>query len=101
MFPLFVFAQAAGQDCIDGLCETGLPVVEAGSNQLQAVLTIVFAVIAVMTLIYIIIAGIRLVTSLGNPEGLKQTRQSIIYAAIGLAVALSAEIIVNVVIARL
>lgn len=101
MLPLATFAQAAGQDCIDGLCETGLPVVEAGSNQLQAVLTIVFAVIAVMTLIYIIIAGIRLVTSLGNPEGLKQTRQSIIYAAIGLAVALSAELIVNVVIARL
>lgn len=95
------FAQAQGQDCIDGLCDTGLPAVNAGGSQIRTILSFVFAIVGVMALIYLIIAGFRLTTSLGNPEALKDARQSVIFAAVGLAVALGAEIIINVVLARL
>lgn len=94
-------AAAQGVDCSNRLCDTGLPVVEASSNQVAKILQIVFAAMGAITLIYILIAAFQLMTSLGNPEALAKIRQSIIYAAVGLAIILSAEIIVTLVISRI
>lgn len=89
------------QQCIDDVCDAGqIPRIGAGNDQVKTVLQIVFAVIGVVALIYIFIAGFQLVTSLGNPEALKKARQSIIFAVIGLVVALSAELIVNLLLGR-
>ena len=62
---------------------------------------IVFMVIGIVALIYLIIAGVKLITSLGNPEALKNARQSVIFAAVGLGVALSAELFVTFVLKTL
>ncbi len=95
------FAAAQGVDCSNRLCDTGLPKVDANSDQVAKILQIVFASMGAITLIYILIAAFQLMTSLGNPEALAKIRQSIIYAAIGLAIILSAEIIVTLVISRI
>lgn len=91
------------QGCEKDVCdlEDTIPTVKADSGQVSSILQIVFMVIGVVALIYLIIAGLKLITSLGNPEALKEARQSIIFAAVGLAVALSAEIIVSTVLKNL
>lgn len=90
------------EQCIDDLCDVGnIPRVAAGTSQVQSILQIVFAVIGAIALIYIILSGFKLVTSLGNPDALAKARQSILYAVIGLVVALSAELLVTLLLGRL
>lgn len=85
-----------------GLCDTGnLPAVQAQSSQLQIILQIVFGIIGVLAVIYIVMAGFKLMTSLGNPEALAKARQGIIFAVVGLVVALSAELIISFTIKQL
>ncbi len=77
------------------------PVVPADSGALQNILSIVLAVVAALTVIFIIINAIRYSTSLGDPSANAKIRDSIIYASIGLAVVVAAETIVTVVIRKL
>jgi uncharacterized membrane protein YuzA (DUF378 family) len=79
------------------VCDAGdaLPTVEAGATQVSTVIRIVFMVVGVLALVYLILAGFKLITSLGNPEALNQARQSIIYAVIGIVISLSAQLIVT------
>ena len=98
---LFTFAEAKIQGCSLDVCETGLPTVSAGQSQLTAILQIVFGIVGAVAVIFIIKAGFGLITSLGNPEALAKARQALIFAGVGLAIALSAELIVTFVINRL
>ena len=81
-------------------CQTHLPNIAASSANLQVILQILFGVIAVMTVIFIIISAIRYQVSLGNPDATAKLRNTIIFAVVGLAVALSAEAIVSFVLWR-
>ena len=88
--------------CESGLCDTGgLPAVNTSNSQLQLILQIVFGIVGALALVYIIMAGLKMITSLGNPEALAKARQTLIFAAVGLFVALSAEAIVGLVIKKL
>ena len=101
---LSLFHRVAADVC-DGLCnsnDTGLPNVAASKSQISSVLQIVFGVIGVVAVVYIILAGLKLMTSLGgNPEAAKKARNTIIYASIGLVIAISAEVIVTFVLNNL
>lgn len=81
-------------------CQTTLPMVNPTPDTVKIALQILFGVIAAVTVIYIIIAALRYQVSLGNPEATARLRNTIIYAAIGLVIALSAEAIVTFVIVR-
>lgn len=84
-----------------GLVQT-LPQVDASkSDPLTVVIQIVFAIIGVVALIYIIIAGVTLIMSNGDSNALNKSKNTIIYAAVGLAIAISAETIVALVVNRL
>ena len=48
--------------------------------------------------IFIIVGGFRLITSGGNKDTVKSARNTVIYAAVGLAVIILANLIINVVI---
>ena len=67
----------------------------AGYNNVQLILQIVFGAIAAAALVYIIIAALQYVTSQGDPQGTARAKNTIIYALVGLAVALSSELIVT------
>ena len=73
---------------------TGLPKVQAGTSELQGILSIVFGTIAAITVLIIVIAGFKYVTSEGKPEATAKARETIIYALVGLVISLSAEAIV-------
>ena len=95
---------SATSDICEGLCtseSTGLPNVTADSNQVQQVLQIVFAVIGVVALIFVIIGGIQFITSQGDPQSATRGRQTVIYAVIGLVIALAAEALVIFVLGKL
>lgn len=78
------------------------PNVPADDSSVQKILELALGVIASVTVIFIIINAIRYSTSLGgDPKANEKIRNSIIYAAIGLAVVLGAEVIVMFVLGRL
>jgi hypothetical protein len=91
---LSVFAVAV--NCLgNAQCETGLPKVDANNANLQQILQIVFGVIGVVAVIVIMWAGLKFITAQGNPQEAAKARMTIIYAVIGLILAISAEVIVT------
>lgn len=81
----------------DGQCsETG-----GGINKLLGtVLNIFSLVVGVIAVIMVIISGLKFVTSGGDPQRASSARNSIIYALVGLVVALLAQVIVRFVLSR-
>jgi hypothetical protein len=88
--------------CADyGRNNCGLPGADASSSNLQSILQIVFAILAALSVLFIVIASLRLITSQGNPQETSKARATIAYALVGLIVALLAEAIVSLVLDRL
>lgn len=85
-------------DCGEGTgslkCETGLPNVGASHHEIGQILTIVFGIIAAVAVLMIVISGFRFIIAQGNPQEVAKARNTIIYAVIGLLVAITAEGIV-------
>jgi Type IV secretion system pilin len=77
-----------------------LPNVDTGNNSqtIPTVLSIVFAIAGALALLMITVSGLRYITSAGNPERTAKARNGIIYALVGLAIAVSAEAIVTFII---
>ncbi len=73
----------------------GLPQVTANPATVKNILAVVFGVIAAITIIVIILAALTIVTGGDEPEKISRGKRAILYAFIGLAIALSAEIIVQ------
>jgi type IV secretory pathway VirB2 component (pilin) len=64
--------------------------------------TAIFGYIAGVTaVIVLIIAGIRYITSMGDPNATKTARNAILYALIGLVIFASAQLVVNFVLSKL
>ena len=80
------------------VCPTGCGLPQSPSAQstdaLTNVLGIVFAIVGSLALLMITIAGLRYITSAGDPQKAAGARNGIIYASIGLAIAISAEAII-------
>ena len=81
--------------------EVNIPKTDVTNATVENVLQIVFGTMGAIALIIIILAGIKFITSQGNPEGLTKARNTIIYAAVGLAVSIGALAIVTFVVGRL
>src|SRR5260370_35470729 len=88
-------AASAGVGCVNGsTCDTGLPKVNATPTNLQSGVAAVFATIGVVSVVMVVIGGLQFVLAQGDPQAVARARMTIIYAVIGLAVAVSAEVIV-------
>lgn len=74
--------------------DADLPQVDAGDQQLQIIFNTVFAIMAAVAVLIIVIAGFRYVISRGDPQAVAKARNAIIYAAIGLVVIMTAYAIV-------
>ena len=86
---------AAVNSCGTGNCSVDLPMVGANNGSLTSILQIVFGIIGSVAVLIIVLAGLQLITSGGNPESAKKARETIIYAVAGLVIVVSAEIIVT------
>ena len=81
--------------------EINIPKTEVTPDKINTVLELVFGLFGGIALIIIIIAGIKFITSQGDPQGTAKARNTIIYAAIGLAVSVAAFSIVTFVTGKL
>ncbi len=82
-------------------CITNFPKVDAGEEQLRTGLNVLFAIIGAIAVVMIILAAITLANSEGNPEKISGAKRTIIFAAIGLVISLSAQALVFVLLGRL
>jgi len=73
----------------------------ANGSIIQTVLQDLFGVIGGLALIFIIVGGLRYIYSNGNPQNAATARGTIIYALVGLVVAIVAESIVALVLGKL
>lgn len=78
----------------------GLPQTDAGTPQIKIILSIVFAIVGAIALLIIVVSGLRYITSAGDPQKAANARNGIIYALVGLIVALTAQAIVAFVVGR-
>ena len=76
--------------------QTGLP--DSTQNVGQAltnVISLLIYLIGALALIFIIVGGLLIVTAAGSPRRLEQGREAIIYAIVGLIVAIGAFAVVT------
>jgi Type IV secretion system pilin len=81
-------------------CPTGLPTVKATSQNLQNGLAALFAILGVLAVVMVVVGGFQLVMSQGDPQAAGRARMTVIYAVIGLAIAISAEGIIGFVLGK-
>lgn len=100
--PTKLFAKIENPDNCEGdTCKLNLPEVAASQDSVQTLLAVIFGVAAAIAILVIVIAGFNLVTGGGDPEKIARSKKTIIFALVGLAIALSAEFIVLTVLNRL
>lgn len=80
---------------------TNLPTSPASSDNLQIIVHILFGTMAVIVVLVIVIAALNIVTANGDSGKVAKARSNILYALVGLTVAVSADIIVSLIIARI
>jgi TRAP-type C4-dicarboxylate transport system permease small subunit len=78
-----------------------LPNVAANASTVSVVTTLVFQVIALIATLFIVWGGITYSRSNGDPGAIKQAKETIIYALLGLIITLFAQAIVGFVLGKL
>jgi len=81
-------------------CAQGTNVPTSLNAEIQSVTNLLLTAIGIISVIMIIIGGIRYAVSGGDDAGVKGAKDTILYAVIGLVVALLAYAIVNFVLGR-
>lgn len=84
----------AATDFVSKPEELGLPTTTV-SGGLQNVLNIVFVMAGLLSVIFIIVGGLKYTLSGGDSAGLKSAKETITYAIVGLIITLLAFGIVN------
>src|SRR4051812_36819044 len=92
-----LFAAACGSSTlsVDVSC---LPTPAANSDTLSKGFNIVFAIVASMAVLMIVIGGFRYIAAHGDPNSTTQARNTILYAVVGLVVTMVAFSIVTFVV---
>ncbi len=70
------------------------------SDKISTVISILSFVVGVIAVVMIIVGGIRFITSQGDGSATAAARNTIIYAVVGIVVAVMAQIIVKFVVGR-
>lgn len=79
----------------------GLPDAKADPATLQKILQIVFTTIGAISVLVVAYGGFKYVISQGNPQETAKAKDTILYAMVGLAVAIFANVIVSFVASKL
>lgn len=64
------------------------------TQTLPTILGIVFGIVGAIAVLYVTLSGFRYVTSAGDPQKIAKAKNGILYALIGVVVAILAEAIV-------
>ena len=86
---------------LDNSCTTKDDKLFGDTGLISRIINIITFIAGSVAVIIIVIAGLMYVLSGGNPENTRRAKDAIIYAVIGLVVAIAARIIVTFVIGRI
>jgi len=64
---------------------------------IQSIIQVLLTVVGSLSVVFFIFGGFRYITSTGNPESMDGAKKTILYSAIGLAIALGAFVLSNIV----
>ncbi|MEO8105471.1 MAG: MMCAP2_0565 family pilin-like conjugal transfer protein [Candidatus Saccharibacteria bacterium] len=64
------------------------------TSLVKTILSIVFGIVGALAFLFITISGFRYIISAGDPQKTAQAKEGLIYALVGLVIAISAETIV-------
>lgn len=78
-----------------------LPHTNADANTLKTALSIAFSILGAISVIMVTIGGIQYIGSQGDPAGTAKAKNTIIYALVGVLVAVFAVTIVQITVGRL
>lgn len=78
-----------------------LPAVSADQSTLEMILTWAWRIAGALSLIFIIIGGLKYTLSNGDSNQINSAKNTILYSIIGLVISLSVFVIVNFVVSRL
>jgi hypothetical protein len=89
-----VFAVVGNQGACGGtttvLDTSCLPHTQANNSTITTVMDIVFATVASIAVLIIVIAGFRYIVAHGDPSATAQARMTILYALVGLIITMAA-----------
>lgn len=92
---------SSAQDCVrsgvDGVGSTGSSATSV-SGIIQTVVNVMLFLLGAVCVVMIVIGGIRYATSQGDQSGVSSAKNTILYAVVGLVVAVAAYAIVNFVV---
>lgn len=75
--------------------ELNIPQATADNSTVTTVLSLLFGIMGAVAFLIIVIAGLRFTLSRGDPGAINKARNTIIYAAVGLVLAMLAFTIVR------
>ena len=78
--------------------DLGIPQVTPTNARLEIILRFFFGLAGALAVLFIAIGGFRYTISSGDPGNVKQAKDTILYAVIGLVVALLAQFVIGFVI---
>lgn len=87
-----IFAAAS---VTSGLSLNPLPQGNASTATLQSVLGVFFGILGAIAVLMIVLAGFRYILSAGDPSAAGKAKNGIVYACVGLVIAIAAEVIVQ------
>jgi len=94
MASLLLMVKLYGVQVLGTSYSTGLPQ-PASSNPIPLILNIAIGIITAISLLFAVIGGFRFVLSGGDPQDVARAKSTVIYAIVGLVIAISAELIVS------
>lgn len=98
----FLLSVSKPKNCESGSdCLTTLPEIRASDATAEKIFGIVFGTIAAVAVLIIILSALNWAIRGGDPEVITRSRKAIIYAAVGLALALLSEMLVLTLLKRI
>lgn len=80
------------------VCVKRLPRTNANGDFVQNVLRIILGIIGAVSVLFVAIGGMRYVFSQGDPQAVSKAKSTIVFALIGLVIAIVAQGIVSLVV---
>ncbi len=64
--------------------DAGIPKVTAGDSTFNAIISLVYVLLAALAVLYIVRAGLLFITAQGDPGQITEARNTIVFAVVGL-----------------
>ncbi len=94
-FPTWYSYLPSTTDPVTGLCTPQLTNINDIWLIVAAVINILLRLAAIIAVIMVIVGGVKITASRGNPQEIAKARETLIYSVVGLVIAISASLLIT------